>query len=89
MARYIAKNLVAAGVADRIEIQLSYAIGVADPLSVSFSTFKTAKYSIIISALIRNLFDCRPGVIIEQFSLTKPTFNMRILLPTDILAEMI
>lgn len=76
MARYIAKNLVAAGVADRIEIQLSYAIGVADPLSVSFSTFKTAKYSDhVILLLIRNLFDCRPGVIIEQFSLTKPTFK--------------
>ncbi len=75
-ARYIAKNLVAAGVADRIEIQLSYAIGKAEPLSISLSTFKTSHYSDEkILDIIRKLFDCRPGAIIHQFSLRNPSFK--------------
>ena len=76
MARYIAKNLVAAGVADRLEVQLSYAIGVNYPLSVAISTFKTGKYSDDkILRIIKEVFDCRPGMIIKNFSLKKPSFK--------------
>ena len=77
-ARYIAKNLVAAGVADRLEVQLSYAIGKAEPLSISVSTFKTSHYDdSIILGIIRKVFDCRPGAIIKNFSLREPHFNYR------------
>ena len=76
MARYIAKNLVAAGVADRLQVQLAYAIGVADPISIGIRTFHTAKYSDEqILDVIYRLFDCRPGMIIKNFSLTNPTFR--------------
>lgn len=76
MARYIAKNLVAAGVADRMEVELSYAIGVNKPLSISIKTFHTAKYDDeTILAVIDKVFDCRPGMIIENFSMKKPTFR--------------
>ncbi len=76
MARYIAKNLVAAGVAKRLEIQLSYAIGIAEPLSVSIMTFKTGRYDDdVILKVINALFDCRPGIITRDFALTKPTFK--------------
>ena len=78
MARYIAKNLVAAGVAERLEVQLSYAIGVAEPISVGISTFGTAHYSDdVILKTIRHFFDARPGAIISQFSLNRPTFRYR------------
>lgn len=74
-ARYIAKNLVAAGVAKRIEIQLSYAIGLAKPLSISISTFKTSNYDDdTILNIIDKVFDCRPGLIIESLSLKQPKF---------------
>lgn len=77
-ARYIAKNLVAAGVADRIEVQLSYAIGKAEPLSISISTFKTSHYDDeLILEIIRKVFDCRPGVIISNFKLREPSFNYK------------
>ena len=77
-ARYIAKNLVAAGVADRLEIQLSYAIGKAEPLSISVSTFKTSHYDDeLILKIIRKVFDCRPGAIIKNFSLKEPSFKYR------------
>lgn len=73
MARYIAKNLVAAGLADRLEVQLSYAIGVPNPISIGIKTYHTAHYSDqIILSIIKEVFDCRPGVIIKNFSLTKP-----------------
>ena len=76
--RYIAKNLVAAGVADRLEIQLSYAIGKAEPLSISVSTFKTSHYDDeLILNIIRKVFDCRPGAIIKNFSLKEPSFKYR------------
>ena len=76
MARYIAKNLVAAGVADRLEVQLSYAIGVNHPMSIGVKTFKTSKYSDeLILHIIKTLFDCRPGMIIKNFSLKNPTFR--------------
>ena len=76
MARYIAKNLVAAGVADRIEVQLSYAIGVPHPLSVAVDTFGSSKYSKErILEIIDEVFDCRPGMIIKNFSLKNPSFK--------------
>jgi len=76
MARYIAKNLVAAGVADRLEVQLSYAIGVNYPLSIGVKTFKTSKYpDEKILEIIHKVFDCRPGMIIKNFSLKKPNFK--------------
>ncbi|MBO7614921.1 MAG: methionine adenosyltransferase [Bacilli bacterium] len=75
-ARYIAKNLVAAGVAERLRVQLSYAIGVAEPLSISIKTFKTAKYSDEkILEVIDKVFDARPGMIVNQFKMRKPTFK--------------
>ncbi len=76
MARYIAKNLVAAGVADRLQVQLSYAIGVNEPISIGIKTYHTAKYSDeVILSVIRKVFDCRPGMIIKNFSMTEPTFK--------------
>ena len=76
MARYIAKNLVAAGVADRLQVQLAYAIGVADPISIGIKTYHTAKYSDEqILDVIYRLFDCRPGMIIKNLLLTKPPFR--------------
>lgn len=75
-ARYIAKNLVAAGAADRLEVQLSYAIGVSKPLSIGITTFGSKHYSDekILEA-INKFFDARPGAIIEKFSLRRPTFK--------------
>ena len=76
MARYIAKNLVSAGVADRLQVQLAYAIGVPEPVSIGLKTYHTAKYSDEeILDVIYRLFDCRPGMIIEKFKLTKPSFK--------------
>lgn len=78
MARYIAKNLVAAGVASRLEVQLSYAIGMAEPLSISISTFGTAKYEDeTILRIIKEIFKLTPKSIIEQFNLTNPSFKYR------------
>lgn len=75
-ARYIAKNLVASGVADRLEVQLGYAIGQNEPVSIHVDTFGTSKYSDeFIVELILKVFDLRPGMIIKNFSLTKPTFK--------------
>lgn len=69
-ARYMAKNLVAAGVASRLEIQLSYAIGKAEPLSINIATFKTSKVSDEkILDIIKEVFDARPGAIIKNFGL--------------------
>jgi S-adenosylmethionine synthetase len=78
MARYIAKNLVAAGVADRLEIQLSYAIGKSLPVSLSVFTFKTLKEELTESFLkevINKVFDLRPGIIIDSFGLNQPSFR--------------
>jgi S-adenosylmethionine synthetase len=75
-ARYVAKNLVAAGIADRVEVQLAYAIGVAHPLSVNVETFGTAKISDeTISELINEFFDLRPGAIIRDLNLRKPIYQ--------------
>ena len=76
MARYIAKNLVAAKVAKRLRVQLSYAIGVNKPLSINVRTYHTANYSDEkILSIIREVFDCRPGMIVKNFNLTNPTFK--------------
>jgi len=74
--RYIAKNIVAAGLAERLEIQVSYVIGVAHPLSVSVETFGTAKVdNELIKTLINKHFDLRPGAIIQKFDLRRPIYR--------------
>ena len=76
MARYIAKNIVAAGLAERIELQISYVIGVARPLSVSIETFGTAKVDQqVILDLINKHFDLRPGAIIQTLDLRRPIYR--------------
>ena len=75
-ARYVAKNIVAAGLADRFELQLSYAIGIAKPLSISFETFDTAKVpDEVIQRLINEYFDLRPGAIIRDLDLRRPIYR--------------
>lgn len=76
-ARYIAKNLVAAGVADEVQVQLAYAIGVAEPVSISVNTFGTAKVALSdaeIAEVISELFDLRPAAIVERFGLKNPIY---------------
>ena len=74
--RYVAKNIVAAGLADRCEIQVSYAIGVAEPTSISVNTFGTGKCSDAeIVALIREHFDLRPKGLIEMLDLKRPIYR--------------
>jgi len=74
--RYVAKNLVAAGLADRVEIQVSYAIGVAEPTSVSVETFGTEKVPVSkIEQLVRQEFDLRPYGIITMLDLIKPIYR--------------
>jgi S-adenosylmethionine synthetase len=76
MARYIAKNVVAAGLADRTEVQLAYAIGVADPVSVLVDTFGTAKVDEEkISELVRANFQLTPRGIIESLNLRRPIYK--------------
>ncbi len=75
-ARYVAKNLVAAGLADRIELQVSYAIGVARPLSISIETFGSGRVpDDVIVELIHKHFDLRPGAIIETMKLRRPIYR--------------
>lgn len=75
-ARYVAKNIVASGLADKIEVQLSYAIGIAQPISIAVETFGTEKTSIQnILNIINEIFDLRPRIIIEHFSMIKPSFS--------------
>jgi len=75
-ARYVAKNIVAAGIADRVEVQVSYAIGVAHPLSVNVETFGTAKIADEkIASLVDEYFDLRPGAIIRDLGLRKPIYR--------------
>ncbi len=77
-ARHIAKNMVAAGVADRFMIQLAYAIGVASPVSVFVNTFGTSHCNMSdgqIAARIRELFDLRPAAIIKRYGLTNPIYR--------------
>jgi S-adenosylmethionine synthetase len=75
-ARYVAKNIVAAGIADRFEVQLSYAIGVARPVSISIETYGTHKIDEAkISKLIDEYFDLRPGAIIRDLKLRRPIYR--------------
>lgn len=75
-ARYVAKNIVAAGLAERFELQVAYAIGVAHPVSVTGETFGTEKVSIDkISELIRTHFDLRPAAIIRDLNLRRPIYQ--------------
>ncbi|MCR9105277.1 MAG: methionine adenosyltransferase [Gammaproteobacteria bacterium] len=74
--RYVAKNIVAAGLADRCEIQVSYAIGVAEPTSISIDTFGTGKLSDArIAELVREHFDLRPKGLIEMLDLKRPIYQ--------------
>ena len=76
MARYAAKNIVAAGLADKCEVQLAYAIGVARPVSVMIETFGTEKVDIEkIENAVNEIFDFRPAAIIDKFGLNKPIFR--------------
>ncbi len=76
MARYVAKNIVAAGLADRVELQVSYAIGVAKPLSLAVETFGTGKIDDdLILKLVHKHFDMRPAAIIRDLDLRKPIFK--------------
>ena len=76
MTRYIAKNIVAAGLADRIELQVSYAIGVAKPLSLNVETFGTGKVDDdLIVQLINQHFDLRPAAIIRDLDLLRPIYR--------------
>ncbi len=75
-ARYVAKNVVAAGLAKKCEVQLAYAIGVARPVSIMVDTFGSSSYSndVLVKA-IREVFDLRPAAIIEKLSLRKPIYR--------------
>lgn len=76
MGRYVAKNIVAAGLADRLEIQIAYAIGVARPMSVHVNTFGTGKVAPEkIEEIIRKVFDLRPGAIIKNLGLRRPIYR--------------
>ena len=75
-ARWVAKNVVAAGLAERCEIQLAYAIGVAHPVSVMVETFGTGKYDDeVISKAVQKVFDLRPAAIIKALDLRKPIYR--------------
>jgi S-adenosylmethionine synthetase len=76
MTRYIAKNIVAAGLADRVELQVSYAIGVAHPLSLNVETYGTGKISDeAIVSLVKEYFDLRPAAIIRDLDLRRPIYQ--------------
>ena len=76
MARYVAKNIVASGIANECEVQLAYAIGVADPVSVMIDTFGTSKVSEDkISEVVREVFDLKPSGIIKSLNLLRPIYS--------------
>ncbi len=75
-ARYIAKNVVAAKLARRCEVQLAYAIGVAQPVSLNVNTFGTGKVDDeVLAQAIQQVFDCRPGAILEELDLRRPSYS--------------
>ena len=75
-ARWVAKNLVAAGLADKLEIQLAYAIGVAKPVSIEVETFGTEKVDEqTIINIVEKVFDLRPGAIIKELDLRRPIYK--------------
>ncbi len=77
MGRYVAKNLVAAGLCDKCEVQVAYAIGVAEPVSVMINTFRTGVIpSEAIAKIVRETFDLRPRAIIEQLDLLRPIYKL-------------
>jgi S-adenosylmethionine synthetase len=77
MGRYVAKNLVAAGLCDKCEVQVAYAIGVAEPVSVMVDTSGTGKIpSARIAEIVREVFDLRPRAIIEELDLLRPIYRM-------------
>ncbi|HXE95126.1 MAG TPA: methionine adenosyltransferase [Dongiaceae bacterium] len=76
MGRYVAKNLVAAGLCDRCEVQVAYAIGMAQPVSIMVHTFGTGKVTEArLAELVREVFDMRPRAIIEQLDLLRPIYR--------------
>jgi S-adenosylmethionine synthetase len=76
MGRYVAKNLVAAGLCEKCEVQVAYAIGVAEPVSVLVDTAGTGKIpSKRIAEIVREVFDLRPRAIIEQLNLLRPIYK--------------
>lgn len=76
VARYVAKNIIAAGLAKRCEVQLAYAIGVAHPVSIMLDTFNTGIYSdSILEQAIKKVFDFKPGSIIDYLDLKKPIYK--------------
>jgi S-adenosylmethionine synthetase len=75
-ARWVAKNVVAAGLADKCEVQLAYAIGVAKPVSIMIDTFGTGKYTDEqISSAVNKVFDLRPEAIIRSLDLRRPIYK--------------
>jgi S-adenosylmethionine synthetase len=75
-ARHVAKNVVAAGLADRCEVQVAYAIGVAHPVSLMVETFGTAKVpGTQLTSLVSETFDLRPGAIVRDLDLRRPIFQ--------------
>src|SRR5699024_8817941 len=75
-ARYVAKNIVAAGLASKCEVQLAYAIGVAEPVSVSVHTFGTGKISeASLATIVSDVFDLRPAQIIKELDLRRPIYK--------------
>ena len=75
-ARWVAKNIVAAGLADKCEVELAYAIGVAEPVSILVDTFGTGKVADdAIEAAVRKVFDLRPAAIIRELDLRKPIYR--------------
>ena len=76
MARYVAKNIVAAGLADRCEIQLAYSIGIAEPVSVSLDSFGTGvKSDQELTNIIKSVFNFKPAEIIKELNLKSPIYS--------------
>lgn len=76
MGRYVAKNIVAAGIADEVEVQVAYAIGISQPVSINVNSFGTGKVSdTVIKQLIQDHFDLRPKAIIQQLDLLRPIYR--------------
>ena len=75
MARYVAKNIVAADLADRAEVQIAYAIGVSEPVSLLVDTFGSSSFDeVAIEKAVREVFDLRPRAIIEHLDLLRPIY---------------
>ncbi len=76
MARYVAKNIVASGICRKVEVSLSYAIGVAEPTAISVNTFKTSSIDdTVISSIVRKLFDFTPQGMIDKLNLRRPIYR--------------